>query len=657
MPAGAQVVRGITRDAVTGLALQGVLVTVRSGDRVWARGLSGEDGGFVLPEPPTRPAELVAEMIGYGTVVHTFPPPATGIVVLTPEPIELDALEVGVSRRCRLDAADAAPLIALWDEARKALRRAAFSRESARLRFEVATWERTLEPGTLSIREEQSQELRHFGAAPFDGIDSRRLEESGFAQEEQGTLTYFAPDEAALLSDGFLRTHCLTLVVGESAPDGLVGLAFEPAPGRSVPEVEGTAWLDATTAALRSVDFRFVNLRRAYDTRELGGHVEFQALPSGDWMVERWWIRVPVEVPGIERETVLPGAPRSGVRLQAIHETGGEVRSVSLSHPSRWAVDAVVTGSVRDSATAEPVAGVVVALVGTDLEARTDSAGHFRITGVRPGSYQVEVRDSLVSVTLPLARVRVGEGDLAMVHVEAQALRAQDLWLPELPQPHGSVHGTVVSAGGVLEGAEVRMADSLVATTDGDGHFSFLRVPAGAVVLETRYLGFVTRLDTVAVVPEGLTDVLVPMDPVLTLEPIVVRVYPDPAVIGGFYRRRLTERGVFLTRAEFMRDRPSRFTDILREIPGVRLYCEDVHCWPVMRGSTPSRLGDPLSGERCPVMVYLDGTPQRRDLSLDALLSPARVEAVEVYRRLGEVPSRFADQGARCGVILIWTRR
>jgi hypothetical protein len=636
-----------------------VLVTLRTGDHVWAQGLSGEDGGFVLAEPPSGRAELVAEMIGYGTVVRALPLTDPGVVILSPAPIELDPLEVGVSRRCRLDTAEAAPLMALWDEARKALRRAAFSRESARLTFDVTTWERTLEPGTLAIREERSREHRHSGAPPFAGVDPGRLEESGFVQEEEGTRTYFAPDEAVLLSDGFLRTHCLTLVPGESAPEGRVGLAFEPAPGRSVPEVEGTVWLDDATAALHSVAFRFANLRRPYDTRDLGGHVEFRPLPSGDWVVERWWIRVPVEAPEVEREAVVPGARRPGVRLQAIHEAGGEVRSVSLTQPARRATDAVVTGSVTDSATAAPVAGVVVALVGTDLEARTDSLGRFRITGVPPGGYRVELRDSAASATRPLARVRVGEGDLAMVRLEARprSVEAAEPEPPEVPEAHGSVYGTVVSGGGALAGAEVRMADSLATTTDGDGHFSFLRVPAGSVVLETRYLGFVTRLDTVQVLPEGLTDVLVPMDPVLTLEPIVVRVYPDPAVIGGFYRRRLTERGVFLTRAEFLRERPSRFTDILREIPGVRLYCEEVHCWPVMRGSTPSRLGDPLSGERCPVMVYLDGTPQRGDLSLDALLSPARVEAVEVYRRLGEVPSRFADQGARCGVILIWTRR
>lgn len=644
---------------MSGAALQGVLLTLRSGDRLWTRGLSGEDGGFVLPEPPSHRGELIAEMIGYGTVVHALPLTSPAVVTLTPAPIELEALEVGVSRRCRLDGAEAGPLMALWDEARKALRRAAFSRESARLRFEVTTWERTLEPGTLAIREGRRQERQHFGTPPFAGVDARRLEESGFVQEEDGSLTYFAPDEAALLSDGFLRTHCLTLIAGESAPDGGVGLAFEPAPGRSVPEVEGTVWLDAATAALRSVEFRFVNLRRPYDTRDLGGEVEFRSLPSGDWMVERWWIRVPVEVPGFEREAVVPGAPRPGARLQAIHETGGEVRSASLAHPTRRAAEAVVAGSVRDSATAEPVVGVVVALVGTHLEARTDSAGRFRIRGVRPGAYLVELRDTSVAATLPLARVRVGEGDLALVQLDVRmrSVQAAAQEQPKGPQARGSVYGTVVSRGGALSGAEVRVSDGLVTTTDADGHFSFPRVAAGSVLLETRYLGFVTRQDTVEVVPEGLTDVLIPMDPVLTLEPIVVRVYPDPAVIGGFYQRRVTERGVFLTRAEFLRERPSRFTDILREIPGVRLYCEEVHCWPVMRGSTPSRLGDPLSGERCPVMVYLDGTPQRRDLSLDALLSPARVEAVEVYRRLGEVPSRFADQGARCGVILIWTRR
>lgn len=50
---------------------------------------------------------------------------------------------------------------------------------------------------------------------------------------------------------------------------------------------------------------------------------------------------------------------------------------------------------------------------------------------------------------------------------------------------------------------------------------------------------------------------------------------------------------------------------------------------------------------------------KRPEISLDDVVMPEDVEAVEVYRRGLEVPAKFGGTSisTQCGVIVIWTRR
>ena len=38
-------------------------------------------------------------------------------------------------------------------------------------------------------------------------------------------------------------------------------------------------------------------------------------------------------------------------------------------------------------------------------------------------------------------------------------------------------------------------------------------------------------------------------------------------------------------------------------------------------------------------------------------VSPFEIRAMEIYRGPAQTPGQFLDSNARCGVILIWTRR
>ena len=121
----------------------------------------------------------------------------------------------------------------------------------------------------------------------------------------------------------------------------------------------------------------------------------------------------------------------------------------------------------------------------------------------------------------------------------------------------------------------------------------------------------------------------------------------------------------------------ARASDLLGRAPGVR------SCTDPLRGDLRRRvvftrltLGN---GERCYPSLYVDGqmvrvgrardTPDALTIegikpeageqvpSLDELIPPHEIEAVEMYPTPGQVPQRFTRLGARCGVIVVWTRR
>ena len=104
--------------------------------------------------------------------------------------------------------------------------------------------------------------------------------------------TYYAPDEAVLLSDQFAATHCFQVVRNNERP-GQVGIEFKPVRGRPVPDVAGILWVDESTAELRELIFRFVNAG-LLERFKGGGHARFRRVPSGSWIVDDWAIRGPV---------------------------------------------------------------------------------------------------------------------------------------------------------------------------------------------------------------------------------------------------------------------------------------------------------------------------------------------------------------------------
>jgi hypothetical protein len=492
------------------------------------------------------------------------------------------------------------------------------------------------------------------GAAPFRAVPLEQLVEQGYAVDDPDGQVFFAPDESILLSDEFLARHCLSIDTHQAADDSLFGVAFAPAPGRQAPDIRGTVWLDRSSHGLRRVEFEYVGLDRATRVRPWGGEVVFASLPSGEWFVSEWGLRLPVMGRRASSDPRADLVRRRSDEVVGIREYGARASAADRAEPEVREV--TVRGVVIDRRDRNGIAEVGIALAGTDHEVVSDSAGAFMMTGVRPGTYRVEVTlpgpsQAMVPQT---GIVRVDSTSALAVRLEVDVPEG----ILESLQPRVSVFGTVVSATGALAGAEVRLG-TVVQITDRNGRFRFEDVEMGTRVLETRHIGYSTRSDTIALGREPVVDVFVTMETrAIPLEPIAVTVFARPTPMGGFLQRRENQPGVFLGAPEIDRQRPARASDILAAVPGLRPLCDGSgRCRFESVRSAPSIVSDDATLPGCPMEVYLDGVSVSLDGDIDALVRPTEIGGLEIYRGASETPTRFSSvRSGRCGALVIWTR-
>jgi hypothetical protein len=223
---------------------------------------------------------------------------------------------------------------ALWDEVRKALTATQLTTAAALYRFNLRQYERELDPKTLSVRRSRSWERTGLNEEPYGSLPAESLATHGYVQVTREGTWYYAPDARTFLSDAFMRTHCLRPAEPSAERRGLVGLAFEPVEKRDRTDVRGVLWLDARTAELEYLEFGYTGLPRNVSEHFFGGRVEFDRLPSGAWVVQRWHIRMPKLTRELRYRTspvlevgVPPRmTPVSEEVVTGIIERGGEVR-------------------------------------------------------------------------------------------------------------------------------------------------------------------------------------------------------------------------------------------------------------------------------------------------------------------------------------------
>jgi hypothetical protein len=253
------------------------------------------------------------------------------------------------------------------------------------------------------------------------------------------------------------------------------------------------------------------------------------------------------------------------------------------------------------------------------------------------------------------------------------------------------IRGTVIddSTSLPIAGAEVILRDSLEKTvwlevTDFDGRFSMSPAP-GIYTFEVLRMGYERVYTEAFEVAMDVGDIdltiTLPNAPVM-LEPAVVsgEKQPLPAVrLEGFYRRKERGWGIQLDREAIEAKTPTQVTDILLNLPGVRVIGTGGNTYTVvMVGQAPrlpQRSAQPPSrgtrnpippaaqlagGGGCPISYWVDGirfiSNPEDNRGINEILA-SKVEAVEVYRRASETPAEFLDSDSRCGVVVTWTKR
>jgi hypothetical protein len=284
-------VRGTESDG----ALAGAIVTVLdSNGQAIQSFLTNRDGAATFPSLPIGTYRLRAEMIGRQSVdtepFTTSSELTVRVVQLPFRPIPLAGLEVSGKPACSLNARDALPAYQVWDEARKALLAAQLTQEAGEYRFWITRHQRQRalnERRTIPI---SSSTIVRQSTDPFESLSPEEIERTGYVSGEGPRGDLYGPKTDVFLSDGFERTHCFN-VRRDGDHKGEIGLRFTLVQGRTIPDIEGTLWLDEGSSELRTLEFEYKNLPRGFGTLfDHGGDMSYRRLEDGRWIVSQWRI-------------------------------------------------------------------------------------------------------------------------------------------------------------------------------------------------------------------------------------------------------------------------------------------------------------------------------------------------------------------------------
>jgi len=118
--------------------------------------------------------------------------------------------------------------------------------------------------------------------------------------------------------------------------------------------------------------------------------------------------------------------------------------------------------------------------------------------------------------------------------------------------------------------------------------------------------------------------------------------------LAGFNERmqKYSRRGTFITRDQIDKARPLNVSDLLEPVSGL-----------IVRPRLRSFGSDVRTLDGCRPTVLLDGLPYPlMGESIDEIVSPRQLEAIEVYPSWAQVPPELNRGFTRCGMIALWTR-
>ena len=397
IPLHAQAVRGVLVERGTNRPVRGAFVALLDAqENEVTRALTDDAGRFLMRAPLAGTYRVQSKRIGFRLFVsEPIALAAAQTVAYRAEvetvPAMLPPVVVEGRPQCGSRGEAGSVMARLWEEAREALLAVKWTSGEGQHRYELLMFERDFGAVGDQITKERTWTKSGYSDSPFRSAPADVLADRGYVVEEGRDRVYFAPDANVLLSDVFLDTHCFTARAGIGEDAGLVGLAFEPAPGRHLPDVEGVLWFDRTSAELRRLVFAYAKLPGDLPRGPLGGRLEFMRLANGGWIVLRWWIRMPMMGRVVYRDT----GREAHSWVMGYRQTGGQVtyiasaRGVVVYSTSTAILEGTVVDSTRRGVR---LPRATVFLQGTADSTRTDGQGGFLMDTPLEGSYRVAFR-------------------------------------------------------------------------------------------------------------------------------------------------------------------------------------------------------------------------------------------------------------------------
>jgi hypothetical protein len=446
--AGAQDVRVEVVEAATGKAITGANVVLLDSSTLvtLGGGFSDQRGRTDLRAPVRGAYRVRADKVGFDTwtsvQLHLGDKPVIVRVGMAPTRIP-SPLMPRSEVACQQLGGPGTPAGDLWVELKKALTANAMTEAQGLVPLDVDLYERVLDRN-LGILSERAEQRNRVARRPATGISWDQVDSARKGQVSNNDI-YRAPDAATLLSDGFIRAHCFAAIRGYGAEAGLNGLEFKPARVAVQPELTGVLWIDPKGNALRSLSFDYVNLPIPLRIARTSGRVEFQQLPGGQWIVPRWYIRMPrvarVTLANVSSPSV------SGDSLVGYQEVGGAARPAGMARPAGTAPGSTGTASAPGAIGAPPVEPVEAAppvvqsnLSGVVFDSTTGrplrgvqvstGGGRFKTVTNAGGAYELAI-DGALNDTIVFEHPR-----LRLFHVEE---RVQTISMPAGARGQASV--------------------------------------------------------------------------------------------------------------------------------------------------------------------------------------------------------------------------
>lgn len=336
----------------------------------------------------------------------------------------------------------------------------------------------------------------------------------------------------------------------------------------------------------------------------------------------------------------------------------------TVARPRALGTSAVI-GHVNDPETLQPVAGAEVSIAWTDIEASkqvgvrrtprvlrdsTDANGSFKLCGL-PSSLQATLQARKAgSVT---AEIPVALGD------QETALFARTLLLSQADS--GAKTGTAsVSGRVILEGAPSNagsrvevVGTDIIAMTNDKGDFTIRNLPSGSQVLLARHLGYGAESVPVDLSSHEAKQVSMKLPKfVAIMDPVLVTARRARSLDKiGFTQRQKAGFGKFLGPEQIQAMHPNYVTDILRNVPGLKVtYGPDGETVSSSRGASS------IMGGSC-VQYYLDDMPWQSMTpgDINGFVNGSEIVGVEVYQG-GNTPPRYSAGMQNCTTIVLWTK-